>query len=151
MKQILLMSITLLLLNSVYAQNTWTQKGGFAGVPRLGAVAFSIGSKGYIGTGANDAGYTIYPIDFWEYTPDIECAGNAIQFDGVDDYVNAGSNTSLQVDSAITMEAWIYPTGPGSQSIAGGIIVNREGEYEIARFEDGTIRFGIISIPDLTS
>ena len=72
-----------------------------------------------------------------------QCTGNAIQFDGVDDYVNAGVQASLEMSSAITMEAWIYPTGPGSQPQAGGIIINREGEYEIARFEDGTIRLAI--------
>ena len=31
--------------------NTWTQKANFGGTPRDGAVGFSIGSKGYIGTG----------------------------------------------------------------------------------------------------
>jgi len=45
-------------LNSSRAQNTWTQKANFGGSARTGAVGFSIGSKGYIGTGGND---------FWEY------------------------------------------------------------------------------------
>ena len=33
------------------AANTWTQKADFGGAARDGAVGFSIGSKGYIGTG----------------------------------------------------------------------------------------------------
>ena len=33
------------------AANTWTQKADFGGTARDGAVGFSIGSKGYIGTG----------------------------------------------------------------------------------------------------
>ena len=33
------------------AANTWTQKADFVGVARISAVGFSIGSKGYIGTG----------------------------------------------------------------------------------------------------
>ena len=33
------------------AANTWTQKADFGGTARHGAVGFSIGSKGYIGTG----------------------------------------------------------------------------------------------------
>ena len=33
------------------AANTWTQKADFGGTARCGAVGFSIGSKGYIGTG----------------------------------------------------------------------------------------------------
>src|SRR5678815_785878 len=52
-------------LNNDYAQNTWTQKANFGGATRGGAVAFSIGSKGYLGTGYNGA----YRIDFWEYDP----------------------------------------------------------------------------------
>ena len=36
----------------VFAQcNTWVQKADFGGIARSGAVGFSIGSKGYIGTG----------------------------------------------------------------------------------------------------
>ena len=31
--------------------NTWTQKADFGGTARAVAVGFSIGSKGYIGTG----------------------------------------------------------------------------------------------------
>ena len=31
--------------------NTWTQKADFGGAARDSAVGFSIGSKGYIGTG----------------------------------------------------------------------------------------------------
>ena len=33
------------------ATNTWTQKADFGGTTRSVAVGFSIGSKGYIGTG----------------------------------------------------------------------------------------------------
>ena len=38
------------LINS-QAQSTWTQKTDFAGTARTGAAGFSIGNKGYIGTG----------------------------------------------------------------------------------------------------
>ena len=43
--------------------NLWTQKANFGGGARFSAVGFSIGNKGYIGTGNN------YPQDFWEYDP----------------------------------------------------------------------------------
>jgi len=46
--------------------NIWTQKANYGGGPRLGAVCFSIGTKGYIGLGS-DANM-IYR-DFWEYDP----------------------------------------------------------------------------------
>ncbi len=67
-------------------------------------------------------------------------AGNAAAFDGFADYINMGEDTSLEVSEAITLEAWIYPTGNGATSF-GGIILNKEGEYEFARFADGTIRW----------
>ncbi|HKR07091.1 MAG TPA: kelch repeat-containing protein [Bacteroidia bacterium] len=55
--------------------DSWTEKNGIglnvtAGTfmtPRFGAVSFSIGTKGYIGTG-ND-GTSGYRNDFWEYDP----------------------------------------------------------------------------------
>src|SRR5689334_16498368 len=45
-------------LTDINAQGTWTQKADFGGGIREWAVGFSIGTKGYIGTGG---------IDFWEY------------------------------------------------------------------------------------
>ncbi|MBI4947768.1 MAG: hypothetical protein HY840_15360 [Bacteroidetes bacterium] len=41
-------------------------KDRFRGVGRNYAVGFSIGTKGYIGTGTNGASYF---KDFWEYNP----------------------------------------------------------------------------------
>jgi N-acetylneuraminic acid mutarotase len=49
------------------APDTWTQKtdfGGVAGTQRVDAVGFSIGSKGYVGTGYDGSQNT---LDFWEY------------------------------------------------------------------------------------
>lgn len=48
--------------------DTWTIKTSFPS-PRYDAVGFSIGSKGYIGTGYISASSTVYYKDFWEYTP----------------------------------------------------------------------------------
>ena len=47
--------------------DTWTQKADFGGTARALAVGFSIGSKGYIGTGY-DGSYSD-TSDFWEYDP----------------------------------------------------------------------------------
>src|SRR5205823_1071084 len=46
--------------------NTWTRKANFGGTGRYYATGFSIGSKGYIGTGYTSSGHV---KDFWEYTP----------------------------------------------------------------------------------
>lgn len=67
----------------------------------------------------------------------------AFSFDGNGDYVQIGDGANLQFTSAMTLSAWIYPTGDGGHSLEGGIIVNKEGEYEVARFHDGTIQWAI--------
>jgi len=36
-----------------FAQGTWTQKANFGEIGRAGAVGFSIGTKGYVGTGVD--------------------------------------------------------------------------------------------------
>ena len=46
--------------------DAWTQKANFNGGTRLGAVGFSIGSKGYVGTGFD---VVSDKNDFWEYDP----------------------------------------------------------------------------------
>jgi hypothetical protein len=69
--------------------------------------------------------------------------GGAAGLDGVDDYVQVGSHPALAVTSGLSVSAWLYPTGAGSLATLGGIVVNREGEYEIARFQDGTIQWAL--------
>jgi large repetitive protein len=49
----------------------------------------------------------------------------------------------LRVSTALTVEAWIRPTGAGTDGTYGGIIVNKEGEYQLARFADGRIGWAI--------
>ena len=51
------------------ATNTWSQKADFGGAARSGAVGFSIGTKGYIGTGVANSydGTPNQYNDFWEY------------------------------------------------------------------------------------
>ena len=46
------------------ATDVWTRKADFAGNQRAGAVGFSIGNKGYIGTGSNG---TSFSNEFWEW------------------------------------------------------------------------------------
>ncbi|MBI3511562.1 MAG: galactose oxidase [Bacteroidetes bacterium] len=53
--------------NELQSQNTWIQKATYGGTGRYTAVGFSIGTKGYIGTGSPDGGFAY--VDFWEYDP----------------------------------------------------------------------------------
>lgn len=68
MKKIIFTQCFMVIFAIAFAQtgNTWTQKADFGGLPRNSAVGFSIGNKGYIGTGANDWGGPYYK-DFWEF------------------------------------------------------------------------------------
>jgi len=66
--------------NMVFAvTNTWTQKTDFGGGIRYRAVGFSIGSKGYVGTGN---GISSYYKDFWEYNPVLNTWTQKADFGG---------------------------------------------------------------------
>jgi len=43
--------------------------------------------------------------------------GNALSFDGIDDYINLGNGTSLQINKNITLMAWIKTSNTSPQSI----------------------------------
>lgn len=62
--------------------NIWVRKADFAnGLKRSSAVGFSIGTKGYIGTG--DSPNATYSNDFWEYNPANNTWTQKANFGGV--------------------------------------------------------------------
>jgi N-acetylneuraminic acid mutarotase len=63
--------------------NTWAQKVDFGGGARAFAVGFSIGSKGYIGTGY-DISNLKFTKDFWEYDPAVNTWTQRIDFAGTE-------------------------------------------------------------------
>ena len=65
MKKIITLTLSLSLSLSLLKADYWTQKASLTGGARYVAVGFSIGNKGYIGTGYG----TAYLNDFWEYDP----------------------------------------------------------------------------------
>ena len=67
-----LIAIVCLLTGIVSAQNanSWVMKNDFIGFKREQAFAFSIGNKGYVGTGV-DTSETVMN-DFWEYDPEFD-------------------------------------------------------------------------------
>ena len=67
-------------LNHNYAQNTWKKKAPCGGLGRWAAVGFSIGNKGYIGTGVN--GRKRLLRDFWEYDPSTNAWTQKADFGG---------------------------------------------------------------------
>ena len=77
--------------------------------------------------------------------PASDFAGNAASaflFNGTDSYITAGEDQSLVATDGVSIQAQIQALGPGSPN-AGGIIVIKEGEYSLARFADGSLRYAI--------
>ena len=62
-------------------------------------------------------------------------------------YVTEPNSTPLQLatvaGSAYTLEAWVYRTGAGSAGYWGGMIINKDAEYEIAVQGDGTVAIAL--------
>jgi hypothetical protein len=67
----------------------------------------------------------------------------ALSFNGTSSYVQIADQNSIDLDATFTLEGWVYPTGGGSGGSSGGIILNKENSYEIARFADGTLQFAL--------
>ena len=61
--------------------NAWTQKADFGGKERNGAVGFSVGNKGYIGTGRDSS---FYYKDFWQYDPATDVWTRKADFGGTE-------------------------------------------------------------------
>ena len=66
---------------------------------------------------------------------------SAYSFDGVDDYIRAGDSDILRMGNAMSMMAWINPHLIHTSII--GIILNKEGEYEFARFITDEVYYAI--------
>lgn len=116
MKKNLLIPVLLFVLKVNYAQNTWTQKANFGGGNRSGAVGFSIGGKGYIGTGSDG---TALKNDFWEYDPATDTWTQKADF--------AGSTRSGATGFSIGNKGYIGTGATGSYPV---IYLNDFWEYD---------------------
>ncbi|MCX6246691.1 MAG: T9SS type A sorting domain-containing protein [Bacteroidetes bacterium] len=78
------LAVVALLATAVYTSaqlpDTWTQKATVGGIARQNAVGFSIGTKGYIGTGVDVNNN--YFKDFWEYDPSTNAWTQKADFGG---------------------------------------------------------------------
>ncbi|MDD5696403.1 MAG: LamG domain-containing protein [Candidatus Pacebacteria bacterium] len=74
-----------------------------------------------------------------EVKPISGISGQALFFDGVDDYVNMGNNASLDITNAITLEAWIKPTETRWNWIVG----KSWNAYFITAETNNTLRFRV--------
>jgi len=62
------------------------------------------GTTAYDGIATNNGTFVSTPT--WQTAPDC-VNGSCLSFDGVDDYVNLGADTSVQVSSKTTIMAWV--------------------------------------------
>ena len=67
----------------------------------------------------------------------------SLTFNGTNQYINIPDHNNIDLPGNFTIEGWIYPTGTGSSATEGGIIINKENSYEIARFADGTLQYAL--------
>lgn len=70
--------------------------------------------------GSNDG--TLYNMDDSDWVTGK--IGNALSFDGANDYVDCGNDSSLDITDVITIEAWIKTT-----KTLGDIVTKRESPY----------------------
>ena len=66
------------------------------------------------------------------------CTPSNLKFDGLNDFVDAGLNSSLQIPGALTLEAWINPNGlpTGSDSGIAGTGINN---YQLTYHSNGSV------------
>ena len=136
----------------------WTQKANFAGTTRNQAVGFSIGDKGYIGTGYDGSQHL---KDFWEYDPSSDTWTQKADFEGTPrrlatgfsigskGYIGTGLNSSGQVQFLI--DFWEYDpisnVWTRKADVAGGA---RYGAFGFSIGNRGYVGMGIVNYAALT-
>lgn len=64
----------------------------------------------------------------------------AVDFDGANDYVGVTDNSVLQMNNTFSLAAWIQAD---ASTNTDRMIINKEGEYEVALSSSGEIKWGI--------
>ncbi|MEM8599560.1 MAG: kelch repeat-containing protein [Bacteroidota bacterium] len=114
------------------AANTWTQVADFGGAARFGAVAFTLGGRGYVGTGNDDDNDL---KDFWAYDPvadawtqvvslpgDKRLGASAFVLDGRA-YVGTGRNNGVLED-----DFWAYDPAANQWTRLADIDEDEDGD-----------------------
>jgi len=85
--------------------------------------------NGYTGTVGSGTSWVSSPIQY---------AGNAISFDGIDDYIQIPNQAALDITTAITLEAWVYATNNvGIQNVICKSSFSENSGYIFPRTENG--------------
>ncbi|KPA10607.1 hypothetical protein MHK_009187, partial [Candidatus Magnetomorum sp. HK-1] len=122
-----------------------TQESNVHGLATITVIAGSVGS-----TVTNTFNLIVSPPG----------AGNALQFDGTDDYVNLGNSSALKPTSAFTYEIWVYHsdwTNAASEKIlsnvqSGGYALSIQSDIiELEAYINGSYACANFSKSSLTS
>src|SRR5215471_5113260 len=131
--------IAILLVVSLITARAYTPDGGSSNgciAPPAGLVSWWGGDEDSTDLESNNSGTLINGAT---YAPGFVSRA-AFSFEGVNDAVSVGDSPDLKMTAAMTIECWIFPL-EGNGSTVQPPIVNKEGEYEIGRFSDGTIQW----------
>lgn len=72
-------------------------------------------------------------------------SGKALRFDGVDDYVDCGSDTFSDIGAAFTVEAWIKPADVnGNHNVFEGGQTNDYNDFFRLGIYDGKVQFALM-------
>jgi len=76
------------------------------------------------------------------YIQSLAGYGMALQLDGVDDYVNCGNSTSLDITEEITLSAWVKTSDAGNDE-NNPFVTKGDHTYAIKHTDDNEIQFYI--------
>ncbi|MES2287122.1 MAG: hypothetical protein V4547_15630 [Bacteroidota bacterium] len=94
-------------------QNKWCRELDFKAGIRTDGVGFSIGNKGYIGTGLGYVGVVKYYEDFWEFDPELKTWTQKADFGGNGANLNLGMERANAVGFSIGNKGYL---GTGHKS-----------------------------------
>jgi hypothetical protein len=90
--------------------------------------------------------YFVYSIT--DTVEHISTVGRGLHFDGINDYVDCGADSSLDLTSALTLSTWFY--GDGSNWGSGMYLLakkdNNNAQYALYVHSDGTLRFAYYNV-----
>jgi len=137
----------------ILLQTPKTRKADFGGTARYYATGFSIGAKGYIGTGAEGGGGP-YTKDFWEYDPTTNTWTRKADFGGTARYGAVGFSigtkgylgTGADVNNPVKKDFWGYDPTTNTWTQEVDFVTDT---HFAAGFSIGT--YGYIQVPGNTN
>jgi hypothetical protein len=120
---------------NMFNRNLSTSASGLVAYYRMNEGSGATATNSCTNTSAIDGTLTNGPT--WVASP-IQYAGNALSFDGTNDYVTIPDDNTLDLTTAITLEAWVYATkNSGIQNVMSKSSSSGNTGYIFPRTDDG--------------